>query len=486
LIKTVSTFIKNIGFNMVADLSTKLVNSILILLLSHFLGVAAMGSYSVAHTYFTFGLLFSYWGLGNLLTREVARSRDNYHQYLSNFSIIRLTFAAVSILIINLIMTRFDYTQQTQVTIQIISIAILAGTIINLINALFIAFEELKYLSAISLTVSLLRIAVSYLVLRLGGGLLAIAISYTALEVLSLAISMAFAAHILKDFKFAFDLKFCINQIIKAFPFFWIALLVIFDSRIEILIISFFFNETQVGYYTAMNTLIGGVALFSEAIRNAVFPILARYQLQAPEKVPGMILMLGKYISLITFPIAISIFFFAEKLTFLFFDPGYTISVTLLQIVIWTFIGYSLTVVAIRLLMVHDKEKQVVLSLFISGALTLTASFLLAPRWGITGIAIIRLVTSYVLFFLCIFFISKQGYRIIEFSVLLRILFASLALFFTTYFLFPLNPYLSLLVGLSVYGGIVWLTRVIDSQDIKLWKDIFSNIFTRPFQAKNE
>jgi len=462
---------------MVADLSSKLVNSLLILLLSHFLGVSAMGSYSVAHTFYSFGLLFTYWGFGNLLTREVARNRHNYSKYISSFGIIRIFFATIAILVINIIAINLDYSERTRLAIQIISIGILANAIINLIYALFIAFEELKYLSVISLIVSIIRIFVSFLVLKLGGSVVTVAIFYTVMEFASLLISLALASSFVKDFQFDFDFKFSIRQIIQAFPFFWIAILVILDSRLEIIIISIFFNETSVGYYTAMNTIIGGVALFSEGIRNAVFPILARYQIQAPEKVGGMVLMLGKYITLVTFPISIGVFFFAEKIIYLFFSDDFMVSITLLQIVIWSFIGYSLTVVAIRLLMVHNKENQVVLSLLISGIITIVFDILLAPLYGVVGIAIVRLITSYVLLLLCAYFLYKLGYRIIDLSSLFRIIIASGILFLTAYFLFPLNPYLGIFLGYALFGSIIWLTKVIKSKDIILWKDIFYNIF---------
>lgn len=479
MIKTISHFLKNIGFNMIADLSNKLVNTVLILLLSHFLGVAAMGSYSVAHTFFSFGLLFSYWGFGNLLTREVARDRASYSKYVSNYGVIRLAFSILAILAINLIAARLDYVEQTQQAIRIISFGILANVIINLINALFIAFEELKYLSAISLTVSVLRLLVSFLVLQFGGSVVTIAIFTTVMEFMSLGISLLFARRFLKGFRFEFNLRFSLSQIMRAFPFFWIAILVILDSRMEILIISLFFNETSVGYYTAMNTIMGGVALFPEGIRNAVFPVFARFQLSAPGRLGEMLLMLSKYILLVTFPVAILIYYLAEPIIFLLFDSGYTLTVQVLQIVIWTFIGYSLTVVAIRLLMVHDLEKRVAFSLLISGGFTVVLDIILAPRMGLPGIALVRLITTYVLLLLCMYFLGQQGYRLIDWGVALRIAGAAGVQFFIVVLLQPVNLYLGLLVGMAAYLGLILLAKVIHKKELDLWVGIFRQMVNR-------
>lgn len=486
MIKTISHFLKNIGFNMIADLSNKLVNSVLILMLSHFLGVVALGSYSVAHTFFSFGLMFSYWGFGNLLTREVARDRGSYNKYLSNYGLIRAAFAVIIIIVINIIVINLDYIEQTKITVSIISIGILANTIINLIFALFIAFEEIKYLSAISLIISVIRLIVFFIVLRLGGSVITVAIFYTATEFLSLLISLFFTKTLFKEVKLEFDIKFCLEHIVKAFPFFWIAILVILDSRVEILIISLFFDETSVGYYTAMNTIIGGLALFSEGIRNAVFPLFARYQLFDPTQLQKMVLFLVKYILLITIPITIGIYLLSGEITALLFGPGFQVSAEIFQITVWTFTGYTLTVVAIRLLMVLDKEREVVGSLFVSGLLTVLLNVILLPNAGLVGVAAIRLLTSYILFFLCVFHLSKQGYQFFQIKTFIQIIVANMVAFISVYFLKSINLYLGLLLSYGIYFGIIWLLKVVTAKEIQLWRDVFSNMFRFSPTIKHE
>jgi O-antigen/teichoic acid export membrane protein len=462
---------------MIADLSNKLVHSILVLMLSHFLGVIALGSYSVAHTFFSFGLMFSYWGFGNLLTREIARDRTSSSKYLINFSAIRIIFALLAIVVINLLVVNLDYIEQTKTAVSIISFGILANTIINLIFALFIAFEEIKYLSIVSLTVSIIRLVIFYFVLRFGGNVVTIAIFYTCTEFLSLIISLAFTKHLLKEIQFELDIHFCLQQIVKAFPFFWIAVLVIMDSRVEILIISLFLDEGAVGYYTAMNTIIGGLALFSEGIRNAVFPLFARYQINDPNQLKKMVLILVKYIMLVTLPITIGFYFLSEEITSLLFGPGFQVSADILKVTVWTFFVYTLTVVAIRLLMVHDREKDVVFSLFISGMLTIFLNILFTPRVGLLGVAVVRLFTSYILFLLCVVFLSRQGYLFFKIEFLLPITMANISIFFSVNLLTQLNIIVRLFLSIILYFGIILITKVVNAKEIKLWRDVLLNIF---------
>jgi stage V sporulation protein B len=462
---------------MLADFSAKLANALLILMLSNFSGISAMGTYSIAHNFFSLGLLFSYWGLGNLLIREVSKEKNNVNKYLSNFAIIRIIFAIIIILAINIIAPNLNYSEQTLQTIQIISLSILASTLTNLIFSLFIAFEEIKYLSIISLIASLFRLSFSFAALKLGGSIIAIAILYTFVEYLTLLISLTFVSKIGKDFLPLFDLQFSLKQIIRAFPFFLIALLVVMDSRMEILIISFYLNEIEVGYFTAMNTIIGGISLFSEGLRNAIFPIFARYQKISPTNLKQLNLILGKYIALVTFPVAISGFFFAGKLVSILFGSQYGISASLLQIAIWTFISYSFTVVAIRLLMVNGQENRVVLSLLISGTLSIILNFVLVPRNGIISVAFVRLITSYLLTFLCLFFTHKLGYPPIQFSVLIKIIMVSIILFLFIFFLKQIGLIIAIISGNLIYLLLVWVLHIISNKDIQLWKGVLRGIF---------
>jgi O-antigen/teichoic acid export membrane protein len=477
LINTASRFLKNIGFNIIADFSTKLANAVLILMLSNFLGISAMGTYSIAHNFFSLGLIFSYWGLGNLLIREVSKDKDTVNQYLSNFVVIRIVFAIITILIINVVAQNLNYSEQTLQTIQIISLGILASTILNLLFAFFIAFEELKYLSIISLIISLLRLLISFMVLNLGGSIITVAILYTVLEYLSIVLGIVSFLRFSHKFKFNFDIQFSLKQLGRAFPLFLVSLLVIMDSRMEILIISAFLNEIEVGFFTAMNTIIGGISLFAEGLRNAIFPIFGRYQKESPKDLHRLNLVLGKYIALITFPITISCFFFSETIVSLLFGEQYDISVLLLRIVIWTFIGYSYTVVAIRLLMVHDQENHVVLALFISGALTIILNILLVPSTGVIGVAVVRLFTTYVLTFLCLFFTVKMGYKPIDFSDLVKIMIVSIIYSFAIFLLKPINVFLTLIVSNILYLLLIWFLRIITKNEIHLWKGIFRGLF---------
>ena len=133
MIKAVSTFVKNSSFNLISDLSTKISKTLIIILISHTLGVSTMGQFSIALTFLGFGFLFSNWGFGNLLIREVSRDRNLTNKYLSNYAIIRFVFVVITFLIINIISRLFNYSSETLLIIRIVTLGLFASTFINLL-----------------------------------------------------------------------------------------------------------------------------------------------------------------------------------------------------------------------------------------------------------------------------------------------------------------------------------------------------------------
>jgi len=473
--QTASRFIKNIGFNIISDVSTKIANSLLIILISRYLGVSALGSFIIANTYFNFGLLFSFWGFRNLLIRGIAQDRKEYNKYLSNFGVIRIILASIAIIAINLIVRKIGYADDTYRVLKIISIGILANTLVQLQFSLFIAFEKLKYLSIISLTTNILRLLICVFVITYSGDIVTIALILTIMEFVTLIMSSIITILVFPDFSFSWNLKFSINQINKGIPLFLIAVFGTLDNRIDILLISIFFNEDSVGYYTAMYTFIGALSLISEGIRNAIFPIFARYKIQNEEKLREMLHILRKYIIIFTFPISIFTYLYAQDIIFFLFGSGYSISVTMLKIVVWFFCGFSLTVVNTRLLIVNEKESQVVFLFFISGILTLILNLIFTPRFGIIFVAYIRLLTSYIMLILSTIFLYFQGYKIEQPKNYLKILLACLIMIFTAIIFNPNKPLLASVVSLLLYSLFILVLGVITPKDIKLWKNIIYN-----------
>jgi O-antigen/teichoic acid export membrane protein len=194
-----------------------------------------------------------------------------------------------------------------------------------------------------------------------------------------------------------------------------------------------------------------------------------------------MLHILRKYIIIFTFPISTVTYLYAQDIIFFLFGSGYTVSVTMLKIVVWFLCGFSLTVVNTRLLIVNEKENQVVLLFFISGILTLILNLILTPRFGIIFVAYIRLLTAYIMFILSTIFLFFQGYKFERPKNYIKILLACLIMIITANVFNSHKPFLGSIVSLTVYILFILVFGVITPKDMKLWKSIFSNFVIKSF-----
>ena len=478
MIKTISQSLKNIGFNFIADLSIRLSKTLLIIIISRFLGVASMGAISIGLTYLGFGILFSNWGFGNLLTREIVRDQTNYNKYLTNYAILRIIFASIAILVINLIVTYLNYSKETILVIRIISFSLIPTTIIRLYFSTFISFEKPLYICIISLISNLLRLVISFTAVLFQCTIIHLAIIYSTVEFLSLIMSTFIIIRFLPKYKVDINLKFALSEIIRAFPFLGIGILTMLDARSDILIISLFFTETDVGYYTAVYTILGGLTLISEAIQKSIFPIVVKYQKSSPTKLKEIGFFLSKYVLIVTVPLSILVFIFSEELVSLLFGNKFQETTILLKILIWTFISYSLTIILSSLLIARDKEKFVGISLLVSGIFSVILDLIFVQFFGVTGIALIRLLSSLIMFILCLYFhFTTTGFGVMKLNTTIRIFLGGTLMYVLCYFLITINKILALVTGLLIFITALLILRVIKPKDIELWQKITKEFF---------
>jgi len=478
VIKTISQSLKNIGFNFIADLSIRLSKTLLIIIISRFLGVASMGAISIGLTYLGFGILFSNWGFGNLLTREIVRDQTNYNKYLTNYAILRIIFASIAILVINLIVTYLNYSKETILVIRIISFSLIPTTIIRLYFSTFISFEKPLYICIISLISNLLRLVISFTAVLFQCTIIHLAIIYSTVEFLSLIMSTFIIIRFLPKYKVDINLKFALSEIIRAFPFLGIGILTMLDARSDILIISLFFTETDVGYYTAVYTILGGLTLISEAIQKSIFPIVVKYQKSSPTKLKEIGFFLSKYVLIVTVPLSILVFIFSEELVSLLFGNKFQETTILLKILIWTFISYSLTIILSSLLIARDKEKFVGISLLVSGIFSVILDLIFVQFFGVTGIALIRLLSSLIMFILCLYFhFTTTGFGVMKLNTTIRIFLGGTLMYVLCYFLITINKILALVTGLLIFITALLILRVIKPKDIELWQKITREFF---------
>ncbi len=483
MIKAATLLIKNVSFNLMADASDRIGNYVLVILISRMLDPKASGIYSISLTYFSIGLLISYWGLGNILTREVAKDQNSFGRFFSNAIVLRMGFSILTFIAIISFLQFANYDQETNKIIFLLTVSILPGSLNQLISAAFMAFEKIKYLSIVSMILSVVKICLGFVFLNSNGGLFSIALLLMGCEYLALLVNSLLARKYLPEFIFQLDFNFCLKLIKIAFPMFGLAIVMMLDTKAETIIVSLLLGETSVGFYTAANTILGIFILFPESIRYAALPLLARHSLSTDGKFNRIIMTLFEFLVLVTTPIVIIVFIFSSDLIHLIFTQKFSSSILILQIIVWSLISYSLTMLCSISLIAIVQEKIVAKATLFSAIITNTLNLVVAPSFGLWSVACVRLGTSILLFLVCAYFLRKMGHPLIRFSFVWRISLTGLLMVGGMTLLFHYEKWAALITGIIIYLAGLFFLGLVRRQDITRIRDIAQAL--SPFSRNN-
>lgn len=460
---------------MVNDFLIRVGNTLIIIFLSKQIDSSAAGVINLALTYIYIGLVVSNWGFGNLLIREVAKNKDFFNKAFSNFALSRFLLGLLStIVIIILSNNASNYSENTRSVIKILALTIPFDSINMLSQSAFNAFEKLKFNGIVSSIMNFLKIVLAYfLISKVSYPLIVIAILYLIISICSVILNFYLMNRNLIPLKINIDFKFCVSQFKLAIPFFVLAIFLAIDTKIDVILLSFFVSEDKIGFYSAMNTILGILYLFPEGIRNAIFPIFAKYEGADPITLNKWFPVVIKFLLIITFPIVFIGLFFADKIVFILFTHEFIITIQLLQIGIFSFVTYTLTNVFSRLLIVKNYEKSVTLAWGISCFFTVITNLLFIPRFGILGAVIVK-TSSSLLLFLFLFSIAQRKLRIMPKNSRIVIIFLlGLLVSFLSFFPLEVNIYVKSLISIILYIVLLLLFKVITKDDLMFLKTIF-------------
>lgn len=465
-------FFRNATFNIIADFSNRISNAVVIILISKYLTVSQFGSYNLGTTYLSFGVLLSFWGYGNLLTREVAKEPRKFEIYFLNFGVMRLFFSNISFILIFFLASIFNYSQVTITVILIFSTGILAEAFKNLAYSAFNAFENTVYVSVVFFSSSLFKLIISYYLVRNNYGINELAWANTIINYIGAFVLVFLVQRYLPPVKFKLDWKFCVQQTRLAVPLFLIAILSISESRLDVIILSGYYSAQIVGLYSAALVLQGGLLIIPDGIRNAIFPVLAKNALSEPDDASKVYLLLFKYLTLISLATAAGSIVLAPKLIPTIYDDSFRGSIDMFRILMLSYPFYSLVILNIRFLNAYHKDILVVKFFAIDMVITIILSLIIVPLYGGVGAALIKVFTTCILYILFISEIYKLLPRIKIRGIILRGILSTIIMVVILIVLRDAYLLVNIIVGMIVFALSLLFMKTIGEEEREIFRSL--------------
>lgn len=478
-------------------------DTVILLLLVGSLDPAALGAYNTAALLVAQYLAtFTEFGLGVLLTREVAR-HPNAAQRLFGVTLgLRLILIGVAAVPVAwLVITAYHaigtlglsepLTNEGQQAIWILLLTLVPGAYSGAVTALYNAAERMEVPAVIEVFTALLSFLARIGVLVLGWGVIGLAWAAVFVSSITALIFLALQVRTFFTPTLSFDGTALRQLVPQALPLMLNNLLSVIFFRFDLFIVRAFGGSNAdllVQQYVLPYQLLNIALVLPPAVTFAVFPLLARRAGGARSELASAQQRTLHLLLLIAFPLAMLMTVLADDLVWLFARrrfAEYLPSVTVLAVLAWflplSFVNGLLQYVLIAI----ERQTAITRAFVIGAAFNLTANLIAIPlaiRWGrpqdaLLAAAVITILSEVVLYMVFHPVLRREGlapaihrlmWRPALASLLMAVAMAPAILWLPGW----LGSAGAILIGPVVYVAGLWMLGAIGAEELALARRI--------------
>ena len=316
------SLVKRVAKNSLAPMALALVNRgidfVFALLMLRILAPEGLGRYTFAVSLITFFEIVTRFGLGTLLTREVAKDHAGGNTYLLNTFWVRNLLWLLAIPLIGGILGFYyllgELTPDVVYTVGLFVIGLFFSNIADALSALFYAYEKAEYPAFIATITALARITLGALLLLLGFGIVGLGASSLVANVLSVGILGSILVQKVFRPSLEADRRLQRTMLGESLPLMINHLLATIFFRIDVFILKPFWGDRSVGYYNAAYKYVDGINVIPQYFTLAIFPLMSRYAGSSRESLVRAYLLSLRLLQMLALPIAVGTPFIAHDL----------------------------------------------------------------------------------------------------------------------------------------------------------------------------
>jgi O-antigen/teichoic acid export membrane protein len=446
-------------------------------------GVENVGDFSFVITYNLAFTFLTDLGLGWLLSREVARYKDEVGRYVGNAFVVSLLMSGVSLVVMGLLINLLGYSQHLVRAVYVGSLALVLETFSNLLWGAFRAHErmELEMVSLIAqegtfllggtvallLNVPFIWVFVAYLVSR-GVGLVTTWIVYR---------------RAIGPIHWRFEWPFCRQQIAKALPFSMNMALSMVYVRIDVLMLSYWRGSTDVGYYEAATNLALRLNILARVFITSMAPMMSQAYLESTLEVRRFARVAVRYLALLSFPLTVGVGMLAAPIIDLIYGlEEFAPSVLILQILASMTVLRFLDTILSTTLTTVDRQGWRTACVAIAAVVNIGLNLLLLPRYTYIGASIATIFTEMAFFVALNLFLRRCMPGVIQLRDFLRPLLATLVMAIPLWLLRDWSIWVLVPLGLAVYAGVLFASRTFSAQERQAMRRILATVGALPMR----
>ena len=429
-------------------------------LLTQYLDERGFGQYSTVIAFLGFFAVLADFGLYLIVAKEISKSGDDASSTISNALGLRLTASTALLLLGTMLAWILPYEQVVKETMLV---GVAAFTFVSISQVLMGIFQKhlVTHLPAASeLFGRILNLLLVFWFIRQGLSLPFFIIALVVANGLVFFTTLWFAK---KYERFGLAFKFSVwkKLLVAGWPLAFAVILNLLYFKTDTIILSLFRPAEDGGVYGLPYKILEVLLAFPAMFVGLYFPLLSKSAFGSWEEFGQIIQRAFNSLLLITAPMVITTWFFAEPIINLIKGPRqYTDSASLLKILIvataiiflGTLFGYAVTAV--------NRQKTMVWGYLFGAVIGLLLYFILIPRYGYFGAAYSTVLVELLVAAWAYRLVAKESKYSISWTLLARIAPAAgvLAILF---YLIDLWWVEEVLIGLVCYFFTLLATKAI-------------------------
>jgi O-antigen/teichoic acid export membrane protein len=400
--RTVKRVAKNSLLPMGLQLLNKVIDFAFAMLMLRILAPEMAGRYYFAVAFIGYFDILVRFGLGTLLTREVAKDRSQANSYLSMATILRGLLWIVSLplmaVVISLYLWIGGMTPDIVAAIAFFALSLVFGSLADGFRSVFNAYEKMEYPAAIATVTALTRVSLGVLVLLAGWGYVGLAGVSVAANVVSAAtLGWLMVRHCLRP-QFEWNRGLGRWMMVTSVPLMINSLLSTVFFRIDMLLLKPLKGDKVVGYYGAAYAYLNALNIIPAYFTQAIFPLMSRYAAAGRDSLMRAYILSLRLLIMVALPITFGVPFIAQGLMLVLGGADYLPdSAIALQILIW-FLPFSfINSVTQYVLIAIDQQRFLTKAFLIGAAFNIAANLLAIPLFSYKGAAVVTILSELVL-----------------------------------------------------------------------------------------
>ena len=398
----------NTGWMFFARIGSIIVSLLATLYIARQLGPTSFGELSYAISFVALFSFIATFGIDSVLYRELIKYPEKRNEFMGSAFMIRIVMSVIAIILTIISALLFSPQDVSFYLIALLSISFIFQSF-YIISYEFQATVQARYISILSLVITIILNVLKIAVIFLGKGVIYLAL-ILLLESILYAVGNAYLRHVFfgKLSLWKFDKNTAKKILIDSWPFIFTGAFTVIYTRIDQVMLKNIIDATSVGIYDAAVRISELWYFIPAIIVSSLFPAIINARGHSAQEYKKRAVTLFFLLLGITTMIAMLMSTFAKPIISFVFGSEFQDSAMVLKIYIWALVPTSIIILLNYILLAENKKMILFFSALLGMIVNIYLNYMFIPRYEANGAAVATLISSsVVVLFLAVFFLKK-------------------------------------------------------------------------------